>query len=508
MWSRLKEEPGNGKNPESAKARGFDMRFHGAVELRGINCPRSRYYEQGRFGRMFPLLAPLHAPVEALRELGAKGGPMDGGPSGGPDNPAGTPAGFTFLGQFIDHDMTFDPTSSLERQADPEAISNFRTPSLELDSVYGAGPGASPHLYQRRDRRKLLVGLDWDEQPSDLPRNQEQIAIIGDPRNDENLIVSQLHLALIKFHNAVVDLVDQHPPPGRSVFDEAQRLVRWHYQWIVVHEFLPRIVGEKTVEKVFGVRIGVPGRSGSTRREFYKWRNEPYIPVEFSVAAYRFGHSQVRPGYAINQGFGRPIFAPRDPSAPPPGDGRPPQPPTDLSGGRRILPEQKIEWHRFFKLPASGQELQKGKAIDLKLSGPLFDLPFTTGNPEDPSSLAERNLRRHLTFGLPSGQAVAASMGRRPLIFSDDAVLKAHGLEAHTPLWYYILKEAEADDENSGATLGPVGGRIVAEVFCGLLEGDGLSYFAADPGWAPDPRLAGQDGHFTMADLLRVAGVA
>jgi hypothetical protein len=165
---------------------------------------------------------------------------MDGA-SGNEDHPDGLPAGFTFLGQFIDHDITFDPTSSLERQVDPEAVANFRTPNLELDSVYGSGPGASPHLYSTQrgpegERAEMLIEqAEGGPEGSDLPRNSQGVALLGDPRNDENLIISQLHLAFLRFHNVVAQRVRDEDlvPPGGSVFETTQRLVRWHYQWIV-----------------------------------------------------------------------------------------------------------------------------------------------------------------------------------------------------------------------------------------------------------------------------------
>lgn len=475
---------------EGAIKKGMDMRHHGMAELRGINPPHSRAYASGRFGRLFPLLPRFSPDPQALIALGKAGGPMDAkdppppAAPNAPDNPAIT-AGFTFLGQFIDHDITFDPTSSLERQSDPEAVTNFRTPTLELDNVYGGGPGASPHLYQRASRggdgNKLLIGLDTDGNANDLPRNQEDMALIGDPRNDENLIVSQLHLAFLKFHNAVVDDVKSDPPVGRTVFEEAQRLVRWHYQWMIVHEFLPLTCGKSVVDDVL--------KHG---RKFYNWRNDPFIPVEFSVAAYRFGHSQVRPGYRISADFAAPIFA-STPSAPP-------ADPNDLSGGRRILPKQVIDWKGFVAI--GGSTPQQGKAIDTKLSTPLLDLPFPSGAPADPKSLATRNLLRHLTFGLPSGQAVAEAMNE-PILEPDELEdLSPLGLDYETPLWFYILKEAEL--RAGGKHLGPVGGRIVAEVLIGLLEGDRMSYLRAHRRWKP---LYGTGGNFTLADLLKKAGV-
>src|SRR5436309_6560469 len=196
---------------------------HGDADA-GQLTPRSTFYDRGRFGRLFPTLPPFSADVplirDALTELGAPGGPMDAQDDlsdpvtlitdpakskRNPDNPDLT-AGFTFLGQFLDHDMTFDPTSSLARRRDPEAVRNFRVPALDLDSVYGGGPVVSPHLYDQEvdaGRTSLLTeeipgsaacSLDGRAR-SDLPRNSQRIALIADPRNDENLVVSQLHLA-------------------------------------------------------------------------------------------------------------------------------------------------------------------------------------------------------------------------------------------------------------------------------------------------------------------------
>ena len=461
------------------------MTHHGQLYLRDIVPPRSKYYNRGRFGRLFPTLPPFAAdstPVRAaLMELGKQGGIMDPGGAANPDNP-NILAGFTFLGQFIDHDLTFDPTSSLERQNDPESIANFRTPAFELDSVYGSGRGASPHLYDQVVPGKLLLDTGF---PNDLPRNSQNTALTGDPRNDENTIVSQLHLAFVKFHNAVLDkLVTEGMTDRNQAFEEAQRLVRWHYQWIVVHEFLPHTVGQKTVDDVL--------KKG---RKFFDWRNEPFIPVEFSVAAYRFGHSQVRPFYRVNDQFAAPIFdatqAPDNPD------------PNDLSGGKRA-PRRFVKWSNFFD--TGGGTPQSSKRIDTTLSTPLFTLPFIPPNlPTNPRSLAQRNLLRHLTFSLPSGQRIAKAMKIRPLEAKDLSDIAPLGLDKHTPLWFYVLRES--DRVAGGQTLGPVGGRIVAEVFIGLLEGDRMSYLRENPEWTPT-LPSGKKNDFRMADLLKFAGVA
>lgn len=484
------------------------MTRHGQLYRSGNVPPRSTYYDRGRFGRLFPALPPFASDNPSVRknleELGKPGGIMDAGDQQPPANPltpnpnnADNPdqtAGFTFLGQFIDHDMTSDPTSNLERQVDPEAVANFRTPALELDNLYGSGRAASPHLYDQSSPGAIKFLID-EVAPRDVPRNSQNVAIIGDPRNDENLIVCQLQLAFLKFHNKVVDhVLDLGITDPGEAFDEAQRLVRWHYQWIILHEFLPKTVGQKLVDDIL-----------EKGRRFYNWRHEPFIPVEFSVAAYRFGHSQVRPGYIASfdgdngQPFVKHIFdATLDHSV---------DDPDDLSGGKRA-PRRFVDWRTFFDVGATpqghedlGASPKPNKRIDTRLSSTLFQL---LGIPaEEPQSLAQRNLLHHLTFGLPSGQRVAKAMKVKPLSKEDLSDLEPLDLDTRTPLWFYVLKEAEL--RANGRRLGPVGGRIVAEVFIGMLQGDSMSYLSQDPEWTP---TLGEDEDFTTADLLKFAGVA
>ncbi|MBA3431743.1 MAG: peroxidase [Actinobacteria bacterium] len=490
---------------------------HGHAEL-GESTPQSIFYDQGRFGRLFPTLPPFAADTQLLRdalaELGAKNGPMDAGDDlsdpitlitdpaksvNNRDNPT-ISAGFTFLGQFVDHDMTFDPTSSLARQQDPESIRNFRIPALDLDNVYGGGPGASPHLYDSTidgGRTTLLI----EENPGsaavsvgnkarfDLPRNSQKTALVGDPRNDENLILSQLHLALLRFHNKVVADVRSELGAGYTageIFTEAQRVVRWHYQWLVIHEFLVKTVGLNLVDDVLS--------NGPTH---FKWRNHPYVPVEFSVAAYRFGHSQIRPSYRAN--FGTSASDPAqqffalffDPAA------TDLQDPADLRGGRRAS-RRFVDWQTFFEF-GDGRARQN-KRIDTKLSTVLFKLMGQRQG--EPKSLATRNLLRNLTMKVPSGQRVAHAMKLPILAAADLDDLESFHLKERTPLWFYVLREADVTAD--GKHLGPVGGRIVAEVIIGLIKGDGQSYLRQDPDWTP---TYGPDGSFTTVDLLKAADV-
>src|SRR6266446_1480108 len=211
--------------------------------------------EESKYGRMFPDLASPETDENILLFLGKAGSIMDatstankhnGAPD--PDNPR-IPAGFTFLGQFVAHDITAD-RSLLLHHARFNELRNFRTPRLDLESVYGAGPTGNPYIYDLNDADKFLLGINDSEELKDLPRNRQGRALLGDPRDDVHLIISQLHLAFLKFHNAIVDYLRNKGVQKESVFSEAQRLVRWHYQWIVVHEFLPLSVGEDLMDDI------------------------------------------------------------------------------------------------------------------------------------------------------------------------------------------------------------------------------------------------------------------
>jgi heme peroxidase len=391
------------------------------------------------------------------------------------------PAGYTYLGQFIDHDLTFDPTSTLGRRNVPEELQDFRTPRFDLDSLYGSGPMDDAYMYDwctRRDRGvKLLVGHNPegpDFAAEDLPRNQQGRALIGDPRNDENLIVSQLHLLFVRFHNKVVDLVrgDHRDWDSTEVFLEAQRLVRWHYQWIVKKEFLPLIVGDE-----------LAGMAG------FKWKHGPFMPVEFSVAAYRFGHSMVRDDYKLNDRHPNvPTLTPRVKSGP------------TLAGFRRRPRALDIEWKHFFFLDPATRP-QMSMRIDPIISKQLAHLP------PDGASLPFLNLRRGNDLGLPRGDAVATELGVAPL--SDEELLaplpKAKQpvrdlVLEQKPLWYYLLAEARARGDG-GLKLGPTAGRIVAEVVNGLLKADPSSH-VHDRDWTPTYAKPGSTS-FKMADLVR-----
>ena len=480
------------------------------------------------FTRMFPELPPFAQPTDAAREqakkLGEKGGLIDAlddlsdpklsitvpeRSKNNPDNPDMT-AGVTFFGQFLDHDITLDPRSPLLERSNPRKTTNFRTAAFDLDSVYGDGPERSPQFYEvssgdfkmreepipgsERVSRKGAIRFDW-------PRDANNNAIIADSRNDEHVILAQFHLAMLRFHNAVIDHLRKDPAhAGQSaerIFKMAQRQVRWHYQWIILHEFLPLTIGQERVDDIL--------KKGLHFYEVDK-KNDPLIPIEFSVAAYRFGHSQIRPSYRLNFGpaVGSEFFAfvfndDLDPSAEN-------QDPNDLRGGKRA-PRRFVDWQTFFNFGDGNS--RPNKRIDGKLSSVVMLLPGSRGPapglPADGvQSLASRNLMRHVNFGIPSGQAIARRIGVPALTPAQLDMLQPFDMEKNTPLWFYILKEAELMED--GLKLGPVGGRIVGEVFIGLLKADETSYLAARPNWTPVLPSA-TPGEFRITDLLTFAGV-
>ncbi len=465
------------------------------------------------FGRMFPQL-PAFADASpgmlgALADLGRAGGIMDAkdplsagpvalitDPSLSANNlnaamPNGA-AGSTFIGQFVDHDITFDVSSRLGVATVPQRTPNARNPALDLDSLYGAGPVAEPTLYDSADRVKFKIESGGIFE--DLPRLPDSRALIADPRNDEHVMLTGLHAAMLLFHNRVIDRVRAggESDDGRA-FDEVRRLVTWHYHWIVLTELLPSLVGREMVVDV------LEGRRG---RLFRPDAGQAFMPVEFQGAAYRFGHSLARPSYRANMkgDRGQPFFAFLfDPRAEGQAD------PSDLRGGARA-PRRFVGWQTFFDF--GDGEVKPRKLIDTRISTPLFQLPLSAiADGRAPTSLPQRNLLRHLTWQMPSGQAIAEAMGVPALRAGDLAELAGYGvrLERSTPLWYYVLKEAQL--ATGGQTLGPVGGRIVAEVLIGLMQSDRASWLHGQTQWRPTLPSRRGAGEFDMVDLLTLAGV-
>jgi Animal haem peroxidase len=423
----------------------------------------------GRYTRLFDELPSLSADEQLLHTLGTAGGVCDAGEDC-PDSRVA--AGWPFFGQFVAHDITAD-RSPLVSTADPAGVRNYRTPAANLECVYGGGPVGSPYMYDRDDPALLLAG----DHAGDVPRNAQGIAVIGDPRNDVHLFVNQLHVALIHAHNLLVERLREDGERESIVFDEARRALTWHYQWVLLNDFLPVLIGEELTTRLLddGPTLYHPG-------------DAPQIPLEFADAAYRYGHSQIRSRYRINESTGPLPLLP------------------DLIGFEPVPPDHVINWSMQFDVPGE-QPAQRAKRIDGRLPQSLIQLPVAiTGSVEEEAfhSLAARDLQRGQATGLPSGEAVASGLGLDPLA-PEQVGLAELGWEAETPLWYYVLREADVQQE--GDRLGDVGGRIVGEVLVGIIDADPDSYRAVDRTWRPTLPAA-TPGRYGIADLIRAPALA
>ena len=451
---------------------------HGMMSLSGLSRYCSGNYHgdrrEDRFGRMFGDLPPAYVEQSRLSAAGLPGGPMDSGAQ--KHKTSSVPVGMVFFGQFVDHDITLDATTSFRQVVqDAGAIPNVRTPTLDLDCIYGLGPEAEPFLYTDAadDFRgvKLLTGADSGAgglADSDLARAANGRAIIGDPRNDENRIVSQIQLAMIRFHNHVAETLHSEEPGLRraALYEEARRITSWHYQHAVVFDFLKAMCGGAVVEDILGCG-----------RKFY-CGGIPYIPVEFSVAAYRFGHSMIPQKIQVQKnGAKHDLFG------------------AILGSGFKPLASADgvVDFHELFETSAN-RSVERTDRLDTKLVSILLDLPFVASTDPNERSLAVRNLMRGNAFLLPGGEKVAGHIGRSQAEIDkvqdkiEDLGLSRKGI----PLWLYILAEAEEIGRESanggfdkGEGLGPVGARIVAETIIGLLELDDHSFLGANRNFVP-----------------------
>jgi hypothetical protein len=405
---------------------------------------------------MFRELPSFQADEQFLHALGRAGGICDCGDiDDSPDSLADTAAGWPIFGQFVAHDITAD-RSILRAHANTAELRNARSPQLNLECLYGDGPTGHPFLYQRDDPAKFLLGLDG----ADLQRNIEGTAIIGDPRNDSHMLISQLHLAMLKAHNAFVDEARLAGVANDRVFDEAARQLQWHHQWIVLNEFLPALVGPTLANEVI--------RQGP---QWFRPDHGGFIPLEFADAAYRYGHSQIRHRYRLNLQTDPVSLFP------------------DLLGFRALPRQCRVDWTLFFDAHGT-KSAQRSKKIDGKLVRALVELPIAvTGEceMEDYHSLAVRDLQRGQGVGLPSGEAVARHIGIAPLT-AEQIGIASKGWHDETPLWYYILREADVC--TGGHRIGPVGGRIVSEVLVGLIDADATSFRRSHQEWQPQKTLA------------------
>jgi hypothetical protein len=503
------------------------------------------------FGRMFPTLAPFRPDADesvTVANLGVLADAMLE-PGGGFDTTFGAVS--TYLGQFFDHDITLDlepqPSQNFSFAGngarapltDPNGntVYDYESKKFDLSSLYGGGPKVSPQLYA--DDVHFLVPKNING-VLDLPRNADGSAIIVEKRNDENQITSQLHLAFLLFHNKVADTL------GLG-FDATRKLVIQYYQWIIFTEFMPLLFGQSTINAMLAGHHRVYDPGADTAR--------PIMPVEFSAAAYRFGHSMIRNAYSLN-----PVISPNNKNArnllfsgvggatgPVGGTGTPMNPVGDLHGGYPLTSDHVIDWGNFvnelFDSSKLGQSLQVFKQIGgdgLHMIGQsMFGQPpgqplVGTGagmpigglsgvQPSGSNSVAYRDLIRGFFYQLPSGQEVAAAYGLTPLAPTtviDPTVVP--GFTSGTPLWFYVMYEAYNqnkngptvnDYDNTGTNgdaqqvaLGPVGARICTDVFLKILQLDNRGILNGQ--FIPGPPIAPAAGQFGIADLLVFAGVA
>ncbi|MDH3663993.1 MAG: hypothetical protein OEU92_28935, partial [Alphaproteobacteria bacterium] len=370
------------------------------------------------------------------------------------------------------------------------------------------------------DPAKLLLGNAIGNE-RDFPRDDKGRARIPDQRSDQNNNLAQLTASVMQFHNAEVDRLRAANAAGddQALFVMARESTVAHWQAVVLTEFLPTFVKTDMIDSVF--------TDGS---KFYgdDMAKSGIVPVEFSVAAFRFGHSIVRGRYTLNdnEAADRVRLFPLSAK----------ELERSLVGHRPISPERQIDWDRFFDFESSIQGdldddedqfrgLQVSRKIDRFLARPMLRIPefMMLGRPVPPDllkeqllpdravlSLASLNLQRSRALGLPSGQAVAAAMGATPISNADMGLCeRAEDCpewgyvwtedDDEAPLFLYILEEARL--QSNGEQLGEVGGRIVAEVIIGLLRADPnsiLNHDFASP-------LTGTT-EFTMADMIHHAG--
>lgn len=491
-------------------------------------APASQHLRLGNFGMLLPLQNPpiptwaedfgIDKLEEAKRRgeaeriaaiLGGSGGIMHDAEDASRNSEI--PAAYTFFAQFVDHDITLDAGSELTSEAltrgQVEALPNLRSASLDLDSVYGFGPDVSPHLYDREQPRRLLVGSKVGDvaNPNDVPRSADGTALIGDPRNDENIFLSQMHLLFLRFHNRrIIDLLIRHdnanePPPR---FEDVQRDVRYHYQALVLYDFLRRVCDKN----VYNFALREIQRPEDERdypfflRHLIDKSDRLRMPVEFSAAAYRFGHTLVRSNYPANSTYPSiEIFDER----------------FRTTGLSPIPPELTVDWRFLLDVDPANQDYVRSKAIDHLLANELADLPRPVAGRDardQDRSLAFRNLLRGYVLGLPSGQQVAkvlaekykspGSEGARintdqHLEFVEKVPAWKHLVESRpklkcsTPLFLYLMLEAGV--QGKGNKLGPVGSAILMEVFSAMLLHGAPSFLTDKKEWDADSRLVDEN---------------
>jgi hypothetical protein len=447
---------------------------HGATKARGCS-----HIAPSKFSKLFPDATPVAVTPEEAALIGGPGGLMHD--FDGSSGDSAVPAGYIFFSQFIDHDITLDTTTDL--RGDPRSVhqiaevANIRSPSLDLDCVYGFGPEASPHIYDGDRPGRLAIAPNG----RDLARSPTGAALIGDPRNDENIFVAQMHLLFHRFHNKLYnERVYQEPGEAEfHRFEKAQEETRYHYQWLVLFDLLKRIcdrdVYKHAAHKLIDGDKNFPYFFGPDHGKLT-------MPVEFSVAAYRVGHTMVRSEYAVNdRNLDVELFDER----------------FRALGFGEVPEDLVVDWR--YMLPVDRcLRPRMSKAFDPLLADEIQNMPRPVVNSNNPAdrALAFRNLLRGNVMSLTSGQEAAKLLRDKgyPIPTPDVNPLdevpgwkavhdRNPGLTKATPLFYYILLESRV--RNGGQRFGPVGSAILMDVFGGMLKY--CNSFLDKKDWNPDP---------------------
>jgi len=471
------------------------------------------------FSRLFRREDPLYH-SHAVSLLAGAQGPMSPPVAMAAAKPA-MPAGFTFFGQFVDHDLTefrtvrdmralpMNPELGARQRVAPEpdvTATNGRTGQFDLDSVYGLLGHVEPALFNARGLFRLSVArrsVGNTTAARDIRRSTafRDGRMIADPRNDENKLIVQLHILFMRLHNLVHRAKPGVHPAGSPAFAASCETVKEAYRRIVLTDYLPRLVAQSEIAPVVaalnGGRAFYSDMDRSVRAANACPAGAAPMPVEFAQAAFRLGHSQLRDGYQLNAAHGRPLFQA--------GGG-------DLRGREPIADETDVDWALFF-----GAAAQAAEPLDATLPAATFRLPPPAVD-APPVSLAERNIRRGADFGVCCGQTAAVALKARYPHIADPMTPTELGIGAEilgvdpslatqTPLWFYILREAEVRHPG-GTQLGEVGGLIVAETILGALHVGGVDVTPA-LGAAPDDTIPAAPSPATvssMTGLLRLLG--
>jgi hypothetical protein len=467
--------------------------------------------------RLFPRLPPALFQEQDLQilaeEMETDGDRQREGDAEREEN-KGVPAGYTFLGGFIHNDITLPKFGGVERE---DLLSFFGdyAPAFDLNGVYGSGPKVQSYLYRAIGRypqsRFLMVlgdtvgGSESDPNARQIPRAKpdgQGDALIADVRNDDNIIASQLHSMMLRFHNRMTDVL-----PDASLA-EVQQAVRFHYQWMVIHDFLETLIGPAMLQDILPhLAKGTTPRQDPPRFRFYKPAMRGRIPLEFSVAVFRFGHSMLRRRYRLN-------------GATPPRSSFTGDFTDSLIGNREWPRGWAIDWDLFFEMPSAScgaNRVQYSSKIDTSTLNPFAEL-LPPGVAAKTASMAFRHLQRGLRIGLPSGQSISTFMEIPPIpderlavgLRNKQLIALSLRFRNNAPLWYYVLAEAQQQfvNDDTPIGLGPVAGRIVGEVLIGLMLANPRSFLRADPTFQPYEKLRSAKGEFRMADLLRQAMLA